>query len=328
MTTKGKGIRILMHLAAVLVVSGGLCSIFTKQKVVVMAGLEDPAMLRGFPYALSLKSFDIDRYPSGAPRDYTSVLIARRPDGEEVEIVTSVNAPARLGKWLVYQMGCDSESVAAGGESSYSVVECVRDPLYPLIAAGLWALIVLGFLYAFCSVPGAGSKRWLWGAAGGVFAIFVFFTMKSVGVGSGELLPVLRSGWFVPHIVCYMFAYALLTVATVYVCALQIRSRRHGVSRPAWTLGRRFCSMGWALLTAGMCMGALWAKQSWGDWWTFDPKETWALLTWAAFGTYYHIEGRVSARWRAAIMVLSFLLLQMCWWGVNLLPSAGSLHTY
>ena len=317
-----------MHLAAALVVFGGLYSIFAKQKVVVMAGYDEPAMLRGFPYALTLKSFDIDRYPSGSPRNYTSVLEAQDLDGKSVEVTTSVNDPARLGKWLVYQTGYDTGTVALGGESTYTVVECVRDPLYPLIAAGLWMLIVLGFLYAIYSVPGDGSRKWLWAVVGGVFVLFVFYTMKSVGVGSGDLLPVLRSGWFVPHIVCYMFAYAMLAVATVFICVLAARSRKHDLSRKEWALGRKFCSMGWAFLTVGMCMGALWAKQSWGDWWTFDPKETWALLTWIGFGSYYHLERRVSPTWRTVIIVVSFLLLQMCWWGVNLLPSGGSLHTY
>lgn len=314
-----------MHVAAVLVVFGGLYSIFAKQKVVVVAGYEEPAMLRGFPYALTLKEFRIDRYESGSPLDFTSVLEARSLDGQVQEVVTSVNAPARLGRWRIYQQGYDAD---AGDRSSYSVLQCVRDPLYPLICAGLWLMILAAMLYALHVLSGIGGRGWLWAVTAVVFALFVYITMKSVGIGSRDLVPVLRSGWFIPHIVSYMFAYAMLAVATVYVVALSCRSRSHGTDRSAWLLGRKFCSVGWAFLTTGMCLGALWAKQSWGDWWTFDPKESWALLTWIGFGAYYHLEPRMPRGLKVAVIVVSFLLLNMCWWGVNLLPSAGSLHTY
>lgn len=314
-----------MHLAAVLVVFGGLYSIFAKHKVVVMAGYDEPAMLRGFPYALTLKEFRIDRYASGSPLDFVSVLEAQSLDGVSGEVTVRVNAPARLGRWRIYQQGYDTD---AGEQSSYSVLQCVKDPFYPLIAAGLWLLIVTAALYALRTLWKTGGRGWIWAVTAVVFALFVYITMKSVGIGSRDLVPVLRSGWFIPHIVSYMFAYAMLAVATVYVVVLGIRSRRLEVSRSVWTLGRRFCSVGWAFLTIGMCMGALWAKQSWGDWWTFDPKETWALLTWIGFGAYFHLEPRISTRWRVALIIVSFLLLNMCWWGVNLLPSSGSLHTY
>ena len=314
-----------MHVAAVLVVFGGLYSIFAKQKVVVMAGYDEPAMLRGFPYALTLKDFRIARNESGSPLDYTSVIEAKSLDGQVVEATVSVNAPARLGHWRIYQQGYD---VAAGEQTSYSVLQCVKDPLYPLIAIGLWLLIVSAALYALYTLLHVSAKGWIWAATAVVFALFVYSTMKSVGIGSRDLVPVLRSGWFIPHIVSYMFAYAMLAVTTMLVAVLAVRSRRHEVSRGAWLLGRRFCSVGWAFLTIGMCMGALWAKQSWGDWWTFDPKETWALLTWIAFGAYFHLEPRMTRGWKVAVIIAAFLLLNMCWWGVNLLPSAGSLHTY
>ena len=99
----------------------------------------------------------------------------------------------------------------------------------------------------------------------------------------------------------------------------------------------------------GIVMGALWAKQAWGDYWTWDPKETWAAATWLSYLLYLHLrQGQGSAlpsvtepvevtsysgkslRRTLFLLIFSFLLLQMCWWGVNYLPSAQgfSLHTY
>ena len=86
---------------------------------------------------------------------------------------------------------------------------------------------------------------------------------------------------------------------------------------------------GVAFLTIGMLLGAIWAKQAWGAYWSWDPKETWAFITWGCYLAYLHLRKAAPHRWRAACILLlaGFLCLQMCWWGVNLLPVA-SVHSY
>ena len=78
--------------------------------------------------------------------------------------------------------------------------------------------------------------------------------------------------------------------------------------------------------------GALWAKEAWGHYWAWDPKETWAAATWFAYLAYIHLRLRADRYHRTALwgLVISFVLLQMCWWGINYLPSAQgvSVHTY
>lgn len=89
--------------------------------------------------------------------------------------------------------------------------------------------------------------------------------------------------------------------------------------------------IGWGFLTLGIVMGALWAKQAWGDFWTWDPKETWAAATWASYLLYLHARPSLKDdRYGFALLIFSFILLQICWWGVNYLPSAKgfSVHTY
>jgi ABC-type transport system involved in cytochrome c biogenesis permease subunit len=79
----------------------------------------------------------------------------------------------------------------------------------------------------------------------------------------------------------------------------------------------------------GMVMGALWAKEAWGDYWTWDPKETWALATWLSYLLYLHL--RPSCRNHDllfALLLFSFALLQMCWWGIRFLPAVQSIHVY
>jgi ABC-type transport system involved in cytochrome c biogenesis permease subunit len=85
-------------------------------------------------------------------------------------------------------------------------------------------------------------------------------------------------------------------------------------------------------MTFGMMFGAFWAKEAWGHYWSWDPKETWAAITWLAYLVYVHYRLLPHHRERLALwmLIVSFVLLQMCWWGINFLPSAQgiSVHTY
>jgi ABC-type transport system involved in cytochrome c biogenesis permease subunit len=90
--------------------------------------------------------------------------------------------------------------------------------------------------------------------------------------------------------------------------------------------------VGLAFMTVGMLFGALWAKEAWGHYWPWDPKETWAAITWLSYLVYVHFRiyrpnERPLALW---MLVVSFVLLQVCWWGINYLPSAQgvSVHSY
>jgi ABC-type transport system involved in cytochrome c biogenesis permease subunit len=81
----------------------------------------------------------------------------------------------------------------------------------------------------------------------------------------------------------------------------------------------------------GLLFGALWAKEAWGHYWTWDPKETWAFLTWAIYLAYIHIRLRhpQAVRPAAIFLLVAVAVLGTCWFGVNYLPSAkNSVHAY
>ena len=89
--------------------------------------------------------------------------------------------------------------------------------------------------------------------------------------------------------------------------------------------------MGFAMLTTGMIFGALWAKEAWGHYWTWDPKETWALLTWLVYLIYIHYRHNHPKRIQVHLWILSlvFAVLLVCWFGISYLPSAqNSIHVY
>ncbi|MBD1910825.1 c-type cytochrome biogenesis protein CcsB [Leptolyngbya sp. FACHB-8] len=90
----------------------------------------------------------------------------------------------------------------------------------------------------------------------------------------------------------------------------------------------RIIGLGFPLLTIGIIAGAVWANEAWGSYWSWDPKETWALITWLVFAAYLH--ARITRGWqgrRPALLAASgFLVVWICYLGVNLLGKG--LHSY
>ncbi|WP_088893087.1 c-type cytochrome biogenesis protein CcsB [Leptolyngbya ohadii] len=90
----------------------------------------------------------------------------------------------------------------------------------------------------------------------------------------------------------------------------------------------RIIGLGFPLLTIGIIAGAVWANEAWGSYWSWDPKETWALITWLVFAAYLH--ARITRGWqgrRPALLAASgFVVVWVCYLGVNLLGKG--LHSY
>lgn len=161
--------------------------------------------------------------------------------------------------------------------------------------------------------------------------MFVCINVFKPEIHDRAMMPALQSIWFVPHVTVYMFAYALMGAVTLFAIYLWIRSSRKEVQPEEMQVCDALVRMGWGFLTLGMVMGALWAKQAWGDYWAWDPKETWAAITWVGYLLYMHLRPRLKDNRKAfGLLVFGFILLQMCWWGVNYLPAAQdlSIHTY
>ena len=93
-------------------------------------------------------------------------------------------------------------------------------------------------------------------------------------------------------------------------------------------LSYRTISFGFPLLTLGIIAGAVWANEAWGSYWSWDPKETWALITWLVFASYLH--ARITKSWQgekpAWIASFGFIVVWICYLGVNFLGKG--LNTY
>ena len=201
-----------------------------------------------------------------------------------------------------------------------------RPPLRTLGETRLW--------YAACLSVSGLFIAWRWKIqwpliyCSAVGAIFLVITLLNPETHDKTLMPVLRSAWFVPHVVVYILAYAFLTAAAILGArGLWVRGYRDEMMKMAdgvvW--------LGLGLLTMGLLSGALWAKKAWGHYWSWDPKETWAFLTWASYLGYIHVRAQYPEAQRVAcgILVGGWIILILCWFGVNVMPSAvQSIHSY
>lgn len=161
--------------------------------------------------------------------------------------------------------------------------------------------------------------------------VFLLINLNHPETYDKTLMPALQSPWFVPHVVVYIFGYALLGVSTlVAVYGLYQHSFRT-LDMKVLELADNLVYLGFGFLTLGLLFGALWAKQAWGHYWTWDPKETWAFLTWLGYLVYIHLRYRHPKKVSASLWMLSlaFIILLVAWFGINYLPSAqNSVHVY
>jgi cytochrome c-type biogenesis protein CcsB len=176
---------------------------------------------------------------------------------------------------------------------------------------------------------------------------------------SSNLVPALRSSWLVMHVSVVMLSYAALIIGSLLSASvlfinnnkpLQIRSSSSGIggykistnypesdlvdtiefshSEELDTLSYRSILIGFVLLTLGLISGAVWANEAWGTWWSWDPKETWAFISWMFYAAYLHM--RISKGWQgrkpALLATTGFFVVIVCYLGVNFLGIG--LHSY
>lgn len=160
------------------------------------------------------------------------------------------------------------------------------------------------------------------GAFATPLALVTLAASLAFGGGSGVIPEALRSAWFPFHLAFAILADALFSVAGVASIAYLVqerllRKKRIGVMfrnlPPLDVLDEiihRLIVVGWLLMTIGMIAGALYAKQQWGAYWSWDPRQSWSLLTWLLFAAILH--ARLTAGWRgrrAAYLTLLAVLL-------------------
>jgi cytochrome c-type biogenesis protein CcsB len=161
-----------------------------------------------------------------------------------------------------------------------------------------------------------------------------------------KLPPALQSPWFVPHVMVYFVGYAAVSLAfalaVIQLLAPRVAAVQRLLTMKAGTImtgkpldvekmSYELVRFGFILLTVGLLVGSIWAKSAWGDYWVWDPKENWSLVTWLVYGGYLHLR-RVRG-WRgekgAWLLVMGFAVVMFTYLGMSMLPTAEeSAHVY
>jgi cytochrome c-type biogenesis protein CcsB len=155
------------------------------------------------------------------------------------------------------------------------------------------------------------------------------------------LVPALQSNWLIAHVVTCFIGYAAFAVAAALGIMYLLKNRYPDLGEGASTLSVRFPSLtviddiihktmvfGFIWLTAGIITGAVWANSAWGTYWSWDPKETWSLITWFFYAIILH--ARYTRGWSggmiAMLAIFGFISVLFTYYGVNFLLSG--LHSY
>ena len=141
-------------------------------------------------------------------------------------------------------------------------------------------------------------------------------------------IPALQSYWLVLHVTMSFIGEAFFTVsfvASIIYLTTKNEERKKNADQIIYTT----IGIGYPIFTAGaLIFGAIWAKSAWGSYWGWDPKETWALITWLTYTAYLHTRfvRRFRGKFSAIIALVAYLFTLFTFFGVNYLLSG--LHSY
>ena len=196
---------------------------------------------------------------------------------------------------------------------------------------------------------------------------FANLTLSPEMQKASPLVPALQSNWLMMHVSMMLLSYGTLIIGSLLCILFLVISRYKDIdlkiigdsSLPLYNimldyyeakllspsneiseLGKlkllqsidnwsyRIIGLGFPFLTIGIISGGVWANEAWGSYWSWDPKETWALITWLVFATYLH--ARITKGWEgkktAILGGLGFFVIWICYLGVNFLGKG--LHSY
>lgn len=147
-----------------------------------------------------------------------------------------------------------------------------------------------------------------------------------------DLMPALRSAWFGVHIGAAVLSYSAFVIAGVSGLRYLMALKKGSVSGKALDqmdyLSYRMVAFGFLFLTVVILSGAIWAEQAWSSFWTWDPKEVWALITWIIYAVYLHLRLRKKSRGEtmAWYVMIAVPVVLFTFAGVNMLMPG--MHTY
>ena len=217
-------------------------------------------------------------------------------------------------------------------------IEAGRPPfktLYESLLLFVWCTALL-----YIIVERFYRIAWFGFLTSGTIVLTYAYALMKADAEIVNLPAALQSPWFIPHVVVYFIGYAALFFA--FLAAIMHLFRPNAVLVLRANAGQtvevtyagfmhKVIQLAFVLLTAGLVIGAIWAKSAWGDYWMWDPKESWALVSWLMFVIYLHLyhTKSFSERGAAILTIVGFAGIVFTYLGMHLLPTAEqSNHLY
>jgi len=227
-------------------------------------------------------------------------------------ITLGLHAAGLLARWVEsYSLGIGHAPLSNFYESLIFYAWCIGFVLvilkkrltFPIITM-MVSLITLGFM-SYASISSSVEKK------------------------IQPLIPALQSNWLHIHVITCFVAYAAFVIS--FICGILYLIKWKNVVPPKEMLEEinyRSVMVGFPMLSAGILTGAVWAHYAWGSYWSWDPKETWSLITWIIYALFLH--ARFVKGWKgkkiAFISIIGFLSVIFTYFGVNFILSG--LHSY
>jgi cytochrome c-type biogenesis protein CcsB len=201
--------------------------------------------------------------------------------------------------------------------------------MYESLMAIGWTLVIIALIYELV------KRDRIFGLSGSLMGGVVLWLAHyaSLDRGINPLVPALQSYWLIYHVITILTSYAALAIAMVIGHIVLINAVKSGgkittsISRMA-AANLHVMQVGCLILIFGILLGAVWADSSWGRFWGWDPKETWALITWFVYIAFLHGRSAGWLNWKglAFVSVAAFPVVVMTYYGVNFYLSG--LHSY
>jgi cytochrome c-type biogenesis protein CcsB len=207
--------------------------------------------------------------------------------------------------------------------------------LYESLVFFSWSIILI---YLILDLGYRWRTLGVWASPMAALAIASTQIVPGVSADIRPLIPALQSNWLGIHVITCFLGYAAFTIAFGVSLVYLLQARREAQDkRPyAWLPGSstlddlnyKAVIIGFPLLTLGIITGAAWAHYAWGSYWSWDPKETWSLITWFIYAAFLH--ARYTHEWRgkktAVLSIVGFAAVIFTYFGVSYLLSG--LHSY
>lgn len=186
--------------------------------------------------------------------------------------------------------------------------------LYEALVSFTWVIVLV---YLLSRKPLVTGDMGMFVCA---FSVILILFASTFNAGIKPLMPALQSNWMLIHVISYFIGYALAAVAFASSALFLILDKNKALSLSLVESTDKLVIAAFPFLTLGITTGSIWAQVAWGNYWNWDPKETWSLVTWLIYGLYLHIYRKQGWRGKlsSCIAIAGFIAILFTFLGVTL----------